>query len=317
MPRKCEVCLNKIPSDFANDLCMDCYDKQVKEIEQKKAEEEQERKDMGKESDTVLKLTEEPIKEQPEHKNGITEPDYKENPEIEDSEQWKFNILQFEHGGDLLYQFTRSMYTFVKNYLIRTILDHPQYPKYIWKPTLVDVGSGSGVGTNIVSQECDFAWGIDKNLKSIQFAQKAFNREKNGRYYTTQVSFDHIDIIKDTREFLKFDYVMAIEIIEHIYDYKTFLKKIIRFAKINKYGDYNVKSGPTEFFISTPNRNNKEIQDKTPLNKRHVREWTSQEYQVVLSEYFEKIEFMDCEGKSVPFDTDVTPILARCLLPKK
>ena len=203
MPRKCEVCRKKIPSDFGNDLCLECYNKQVKEIETKKTQEIEEKKAAGYEHETASKPSENPIKsDKTPSKHGITTPDYKENPEAESMEQWKFNIVQFEHTKDLFFKDTREMYTYIKNYLIRTILDHPQYPKYIWKPSLVDVGCGGGVGTNLVSQECDFAWGIDKDLRSIEFAKSAFNREKNGRYYTPQVSFDHVDILKDTREFV-------------------------------------------------------------------------------------------------------------------
>jgi len=314
--KTCEVCKKEIPEDYGNALCDDCYNKQVKELDAKKLAEEEERKEKGKELSTAPNPPEEPIKsDKTPSKHGITDPNYKENPEVDDMEQWKCNILQFEHTGDVFYKETRNMYTFIKNYLIRTILDHPQYPKYIWKPSLVDVGCGCGVGTNLVSQECDFAWGIDKNLKSVQFAKTVFNREKNGRYYTPQVSFDHIDILQDTREFLRFDFVLAIEVIEHIFDYKKFLGNIIRFAKRNKKMSYNVKSGPTEFFISTPNRNWPKLSVRRPTNKFHVREWTAQEYHAILSEFFEKVEFMNCKGEPLPFDTDKTPILSKCLLP--
>jgi len=317
MTKRCEVCKKEIPNDFGNNLCMDCYNKQVKEIEARKAQEAEERKERGKEPHNAPKPIETPIKSTTGYnKQGITDPNYKENPVAEDKDQWMSNVIQFQKSGRLLWNETKAMYTFLKNYLIRKALEHPQYPKFIWKPKIVDVGCGCGVGSNIMSMEADFVWGIDKNAMSINFAKEAFTREKNGIYYSSQVSFDQVDIIKDTREFMKFDFVVAIEVIEHIFEYKKFLENIIKFAKKDKKGSYDIEGGTTEFFISTPNRNHPKISVKGPKNKFHVREWTAQEYHAVLSEYFENIEFFTCTGKPLPFDTKDTPILAKTSLPK-
>jgi len=185
------------------------------------------------------------------------------------------------------------MYTYIKDYCIEKIKEHPQYPKYLWKPKIVDVGCGSGCGSNVMSQEADFVWGIDKDPESIAFAKEVFTRVKNGLYYSSQVSFDRIDIIEDTREFMEFDIVVAIEIIEHIYDYKKFL--------------YNIT---TKFA--------KKIKDDQPHNKWHVREWTGNEFYNVLSEYFNDIEFLTAKGVPIndPKTTTHTPLLAICRNPK-
>jgi len=299
---------------------MSCYDKQAKEIEQKKAQEAEERAKVNR--TTILQSKEaknasmsdlEPIK------NGVRNPEYVENPEMDDKPQWEANIVQFSKSGVLLWKQTRTMYTFIKDYCMSRALDHPQYPKFVWKPTIIDVGCGCGVGSNVLSQEADFVWGIDKNKMSVKFAQEAFTRQKNGIYYNSQVTFDNIDIIKDDREFMVFDVVVAIEIIEHVEDYKTFLKNICRFAK-QKKGTYDVASGPTEFFISTPNRNNQHIRDNKPANKYHCREWTSSEYLAILKERFEKVEFFNSIGAPIPPEeyetTTHTPLIAKASLPK-
>jgi len=101
----------------------------------------------------------------------------------------------------------------------------------------------------VMSQEADFVWGIDKNEQSVKFAKEAFTRVKNGIYYNAQVSFDQFDVISETRETMKFDLVATVETIEHISDHKKFLEQIIRFDKKDN-------NNPTEYFISTPNRNN-------------------------------------------------------------
>lgn len=290
--RKCIRCDTKIPDDFGNPLCVPCYQK----LEEEKAKQ-------PPTEPIVEKIT--------EHKNGITEETYMEHPEAEDKEQWEANINVFRKRGKMLWGPTKKMYEFIKQYNLERIPQHPQYPKFIWKPKIVDVGCGSGVGANILSQEADFVWGIDKNEGSIRFAKECFTRVKNHIYYSSQVTFDVVDIIQDTREFAQFDQVVAIEIIEHINDYRTFLQKIKRFEKTGKGA-----VDPTEYFISTPNRNNKYISNHGPRNKYHVREWTSNEFYNVLREFFSEIIFYDSNGNLIPFDqyitTETTPLLAKC-----
>lgn len=162
------------------------------------------------------------------------------------------------------------------------------------------------MGSNIVSQEADFVWGIDKNAKSIAFAKQCFERVKNGIYYSSEVKFDEFDILHDTRETMKFDVVVAIEIIEHISDYKKFLETIV-----NKFDAKNPNT-PTTYFISTPNRNNAHIGKEKPSNPYHTREWTSEEYWDVLSEYFGEIQFRNSKGIATERSTIHTPLLAEC-----
>lgn len=311
----CDVCKTEIPESYGNLLCMECYNKQSAEIEQKKRDEKADRDKRVSDTPEHLKEAQRASMSDLKPTDRSVPPEYIENPEQPDKPQWEANIVQFAKSGQLLYKPTRTMYEFIKTWCMRSVMEHPQYPKFIWKPTIVDVGCGCGAGSNILSQEADFVWGIDKNLKSIQFAQEAFSRQKNGVYYNSQVTFDQWDIIKDNRAHMVFDVVVAIEIFEHIEDYATFLKQIIKFAK-QKKGVYNVASGPTQFFISTPNRNNQHISDDKPKNKYHVRENTLEEFVAVLSKYFEKIEILDSLGRPVGDKKDHTPILAKVSLPK-
>jgi len=294
--KRCNLCNVEIPEDFQNLLCLECYEKTEKEIARKKEEEEQMKVEL--------------LAKEKEAPGGIRNPNYKENPEAEDKPQWEANIVQFAKSGHLLYPPTRMMYEYIKNWCIENIKKHPQYPKYMWKPKIVDVGSGCGVGSNVLSQEADFVWGIDKNEMSVKFAKEAFTRQKNGIYYNSQVMFDHLDILTDTRDFMQFDVVVAIEIIEHINDYKAFLRTIIDKFKKESTAE------PTHWFISTPNRNHKSIRDDQPRNKYHVREWASEEFWDVLSDYFKDVEFMSAAGEPTDRTTTHTPLLAHCTNPK-
>ncbi len=301
--KQCEVCNKEIPEDYANLLCTDCYNAQVAENER-------------------VEVIEQETKEMPvEGKNGIMDEGYTENPQKDDREQWEANVVQFKKTGKFLWFPTRDMYEFIKDYCHDRGMNHPQSPrmggKHIWMPQVVDVGCGSGAGANIISQEADVVWGIDKNLKSIEFAREIFTRIKNGIYYNSQLTFDNVDIVEDQREFQQFDVVVAIEIIEHIDDYKAFLENIIKkFARKDKGGGWVQGAGRTEWFISSPNRNHDKISNVQPGNKFHVREWRSQEFHAVLSEYFKEVEFFSPKGEPAEIENTHTPLLARCANPK-
>jgi len=326
----CERCGKKIPEDYQNALCDECY---LKLVEENKKKKEEEISQVKKNPDSPLgntnqtkPLGQEKAVSQTQDINidFCIKGDYTENPEQNDKNQVLTNLAQFiythneEKGqkGKLLWYPTRNMYNYIKNFCMKNVMAHPQYPKYIWKPKIVDVGCGLGVGSNIMSQEADFVWGIDKNKMSIEFAKEAFERQKNGIYYNSQLTFDKIDIIEENRELMKFDVVVAIEIIEHINDVHTFLKNIIQFTKRNKKGDCKIE-GATEFFISTPNRNSPKIQDNQPANIYHCREWRKNEFHELLSKYFEKIELYDNKGIPQPdLEGKEDIVLAKCSLPK-
>lgn len=330
MKKQCEVCGTRLPESYGNLLCDDHYAMLVKEQEQKKAEEEAERAKMHSIPDVVEEIIQEsssvttqpppPSTGVPVPNHGIKDPAYTCNPEMEDKDQVLANIAQFMYSKKMLWVPQRHMYNFVKNYCMRKSMSHPQWPKHIWRPRVVDIGCGSGVGSNILSMEADIVWGIDKNQLSIDFCNETLKRERNGIYYSSQLTFDRIDIMQENRQMMEFDIVVAIEIIEHIENTHLFLMNISKFARKNKSGSYELKTREgndfsTEFFISTPNRNNAKIRKDRPQNIYHVREWTAQEFYGLLKHYFKNVEILSFRGEALPTDTDVTPILAKCSIP--
>ena len=347
--KRCDRCDAQIPDEYQNLLCDVCY----VAVEEERAQHQEKVKEQAAAevlknpdspihpnntmpiepaSDSVvsesLQDTPAPIQQVCDHSNcGITDPNYTENPEADDKDQVLANLAQFVYThrdkahprgrkhGIMLYYPQRNMYTFVKNYCMQKAMSHPQYPKYIWKPKIVDVGCGSGVGSNILSQEADMVWGIDKNEFSIEFAKECFTREKNGQYYSSQLTFDAIDLMNDNRKFMEFDIVVSIEVAEHIWDVHGYLTQLKRFAKKEKNGAV-LRTQPTEFFISTPNRNNPKIRKERPENIFHVREWTSQEFKALLLAHFEHVELLDQKGEPVPDDTPAQIIFAKCSIAK-
>lgn len=291
--KKCEVCNTALPDSFGNLLCPEHYEAHVKEQERLEALEES-----LKQGDINEWLTR-------PHNHGVWDTNYTENPEAPDKDQIQDNFNLFLKGGVMLWKPTRMMYEFIKNQMLESTKKHAQFNKHIWQPTVVDVGCGSGVGTNILSQEASFAWGIDKNALSTKFASQVFSRIKNGIYYSTQVSYDNIDIInteRADRDFMKFDVVVAIEVFEHIYDNEKFLHNCIKF-----FGKPN-----TVYWFSTPNRNNNIIRNDRPANGFHVRELTAEEYYTFLRRYFNNVEFFSAAGVPADVHTNHTPLLAKC-----
>jgi len=314
--KQCDVCNKEIPQDYQNLLCDDCY---VKIEEENKRIQEVDKEEKFEQAETVVVSTEELVNvtediKPKKHDSSILDENYEENPEKEDKPQWEANLQCFIKTGVFLWHPTRDMYTFIKDYCMTKVLAHPQYPKYIWRPKIVDVGCGTGVGSNILSQEADFVWGLDKNEKTVSLAQQLFTRLKNGIYYSGECRFDHVDFITDTRTFARFDIICAIEIIEHVNDWRTFVTNMIQ-----KF-DNRSKDVPTEYFISTPNRNNKHIRDDKPYNPFHVREWRSGEGLEALGNYFAKIELFNSKGIPISENeyetTNHTPLLYKCSMPK-
>ena len=81
MTKNCQVCKAEIPKDFLNELCLDCYKKQVKENEQRLADEKEDRENLALNPKEPIKATQKPSEGVTEaSKNGITDPNYKENP---------------------------------------------------------------------------------------------------------------------------------------------------------------------------------------------------------------------------------------------
>lgn len=294
--KTCEICGVIIPADFGNALCMECYNKKEIERLQKKKEEVEELKAKG------IPTQEEKHQEEAKPHTPVSDPNYKPNPVQDEIDMVKRNMSLYLKHKKWLWKPTRSMYEFVRDSFIDIVKAHPQYPKFVWKPLVCDIGCGTGCGSNIISQEADFVWGIDKNQDNVTFANEMFKRLKNNIYYTPEIRFDVIDVENPPPNVdMKFDTAVAIEIFEHLQDPEN----LLRFIKHILY--------PTGIaWISTPNRNNKHISKEHPGNKYHTMELTSQEFVALLKKYFGSVKLYNSAGEPCEEDTNHTPILALC-----
>jgi len=242
---------------------------------------------------------------------------YTENPpaDYKHYHQYGKNLEMFRKSGKILYPPTLQMYTYIKNYCIDFAKNHPQYPDFVWKPKIIDIGCGGGFGSNIMSQEADFVWGIDVSEPNIHWCNTVFKREKNGVYYSPQVSFDVFDPITDPREVMAFDIVVCIEVIEHVQDYQKLIEFMKKRCKKDKKRNWMDVPDATKVFISSPNRNHHKISEEKPKNKFHVREWTAGELYDVLTKHFKYVQVLTTEGKISDTNMAEQIALFKCEVP--
>lgn len=131
---------------------------------------------------------------------------------------------------------------------------------------LLEVGCGAGKGTEIFSKVCTNYTAIDKNDSLISHHQAKY---PNYRFINSFVP--PFVGLEDNQ----FDFVVTLQVIEHIEDDHNFLKEIYRVLK---------KGGKA--IISTPN-----IDLSLTRNPWHVREYKAAELKSLLEKYFDRVTF--------------------------
>jgi SAM-dependent methyltransferase len=211
----------------------------------------------------------------------------------------------------------RAIYESLRDVFLEDVKKLRGFPKRIVRPTVVDVGCGAGIGSNILSEEAEFVWGIDSNAESISFAKQMFARRKNNIYYTPQISFDVVDALNEPREMMTFDYVACIEVIEHIprTEAAFLLAFLNRFVKKNKNGSWQEDEGRTRIYLSTPNRNSPRLQKDTPRNEHHCYEPTAGEMYEFLIKHYRYVTVLNERFEPCELDTEDSPLVYKLEVP--
>lgn len=136
--------------------------------------------------------------------------------------------------------------------------------------TVLEAGCGNGLGAFLLAKNADSVMATDKLAVNVEYAKSVRSKEN--------LSFDLWDISQCPYKEL-YEIVVAVEVIEHVKDYREGIKNLI-------------KSALQEVWISTPNRNG--ISNKwSPQQEFHVKEFTPQEMVDMIGEYH--IEIRDWE----------------------
>lgn len=157
---------------------------------------------------------------------------------------------------------------------------------------------GGGTGSFAYEAEADpkrFILCSDLDMKAINWARENRSRP-NIQYITLPPSVDDGP----------FDLLVAIDVIEHITDYRSFLKTCVDLAP--------------KSIITTPNKNRdkRSAEASPPQYYQHVREWTAGEFYWVLKMFYSDVKLYAMPNVYVPecvpinITSRMTPLIAVC-----
>ena len=152
------------------------------------------------------------------------------------------------------------------------VLEHIQRYRFAakWanKRTVLDLGCGEGYGTKILKRAgASKIIGVDINKEVIKQAKK--------NYSSKSVFFQEGDAQGLEFKDKSFDLVISLELIEHLQNYKKYLKEVKRVLKTKGV-----------FILSTPNKDNYRG-ESSPF---HVKEFSLEELRETLTGLFQKVE---------------------------
>lgn len=158
----------------------------------------------------------------------------------------------------------------VDNYVYQRCLFAYHEVKSKLNGKVLEIGTGSGLGIEIISNHCDSLLTLDKFYSELDFTK------------FSNVEFRQLEIppLRGI-ESNTYDYVISFQVIEHIEDDNAYC------AEINRV----LKPGG-KFILTTPNR----LQSLT-RNPWHVREYTGQELkELLLTNQFSSVDMLGTFG---------------------
>ena len=155
---------------------------------------------------------------------------------------------------------------------------------------VLEAGCGIGLGTSILARQCA-ALGTDVSPMQVAFARQMF-----------PCDYNVWDIASGPYVPNGADVVVAVEVIEHLRDYRAGLTNL-------------VASASHEVWLSTPNRNNPSLSDERPNNQHHVHEFTPDELLQLAGPLCKLVTVHHWDGlEEVDSGSDITPLLYHLML---
>lgn len=165
------------------------------------------------------------------------------------------------------------------------LVEHLARYRLVKGPTesiVLDIGCGTGAGSNILAKNFKKVYGVDISSDAIEYSKKNW-KQKNISFLVG--SGTDIPFPANT-----FDRVAAFEVFEHIKDWRKFLSELKRVTK--RYG---------KIYISTPNKDVYSPGTKKPINPYHFFEMTEKQFKEALSKDFQIESFL---GQRTPIYND-------------
>jgi 2-polyprenyl-3-methyl-5-hydroxy-6-metoxy-1,4-benzoquinol methylase len=131
--------------------------------------------------------------------------------QINNTEYWSNKWLSTKTGG----KYGENQYHFLKDLL-------PKDTEF----TALDLGCGRGAGIGYLSSVFPKAkfHGVDFAQTGIDIAKEKYRKNKN-------LSFECCDVYKKSLDFLNYDYIFMIELLEHLRFYEKIMDRYIPIAK--------------------------------------------------------------------------------------
>ncbi len=138
--------------------------------------------------------------------------------------------------------------------------------EYVENRIVLDVASGDGYGTNLLSQKAKSVFGLDIHKQSIIDSKKM--------YQASNLLFDNGCISKMPYPNNTFDVIVCFETIEHIDDFE---KALLEIKRVLKEDGILIMSTPNKLVYSD---------ERNIINKFHTHEFYVDEYKTWLDSHF-------------------------------
>ena len=139
--------------------------------------------------------------------------------------------------------------------------------KFINKNEVLELGSGNGYGTHLLSDYAGKITGVDISEEAVSYS--------NEKYKARNLVYTVMDITKLVFSDESFDIVVSFEVIEHIREYEKVICEAKRVLRIGG-----------SFLLATPNG-----KYSTGKNPYHVKDFLMDELRLLLGKYFGIVEF--------------------------
>ena len=147
-----------------------------------------------------------------------------------------------------------------------------QAKPYAQGKVVLDIASGEGYGTQLLSEVASFAYGVDVSSEAIRHAKEKYSNE-------TKISFMVGDCASIPLESASVDFVCSFETIEHHDQHEAMMQEIRRVLKPD--GLFMVSS-PDKFVYS---------ESINYTNPFHVKELYKEEFENLMRQYFKEVAF--------------------------
>ncbi len=160
---------------------------------------------------------------------------------------------------------------------------------YCQNKNVLEIGSGAGYGTKLLSKVSKNVIALDNDLEAIRYA-KRHNPYSNIKHVHGN-PLNGLEFRKQT-----FDTVVMFQVIEHIepYKLKSFLEEIKR-----------VISHDGKLLVTTPNKGLRLLPLQKPWNKYHKKEYNSTELRKVLEKTFAKVQILSLIAKEAIIQIEI------------